>query len=778
VKHPTCALLLGAAVALAWPAPLAAQMDEPFQPPQTPAEHWAALKYQISVGRYDLAARYLQGFLATNPTDQDLLALEQREGLAGFLQLRLVERWSNDDAVNKQAKANVEEAINRVTAALRKQRTDPARIARFVKNLTGLPEEAAFAENELRLAGAAAMPALVAQLRDTQETAERAVILRVIGRMPVETVPPLLASLDISDPTRQAELMNLALGSRRDLLALTARPETDPTPTLFHLSASPQVNPVVRQQATELLARILGRDPSRLPAAPEALTRAAERFWRHEARFGDAQTVPVWRWTGNALEATPSTPSQAEEHSGLRYLRWALEIDPNYKPAQALFLAMAVEKGYERGGLDKPLPQAAPEVYAIAAAASTDALIAGLDRALREQRSGAALGLVQALGNRAEVKAARPEGHRPGVLVRALDSGDRRVQLAAAEALLNMPGPPVHDATSRVIEVLRRAVLADPQPGAAAPQGEVLIGDFDQARGLALANELRRGGYRSEVVRTGKEVVRRLGEAADIDVVVVHAMLPYMQLPELMASLRADTRSGVVPVVVLLPAGETALAHDDREWRIRQFTSNDPRVRIVRGALTPEVLAQEVGQPGSAPAAPIPEAERKAMAARAIEGLRRAALGQAGGFDVRPAEAAIRAALRDPDLAPAAIEAASRLPVKEAQQDLANVVLGGPKPELRARAATALVRHLQQYGVVLTPMQVQQLRALAAAADTPPEVRTPLAAVVGGLNPTAVESSGRLIQFQPPAAAPAAPMGTTPPVTPPAPMPPGGGQDR
>src|SRR5205807_1710223 len=103
---------------------------------------------------------------------------------------------------------------------------------------------------------------------------------------------------------------------------------TDPTPTLFHLAASPRVNPVVRRQAADLLAKILARDPGRLPSAKAALVRAAERFWNHEARFDGGQTATVWRWTGNALEGVPASPSQAEEYYGLRDLRWALEIDP------------------------------------------------------------------------------------------------------------------------------------------------------------------------------------------------------------------------------------------------------------------------------------------------------------------------------------------------------------------------------------------------------------------------------------------------------------------
>ena len=47
------------------------------------------------------------------------------------------------------------------------------------------------------------------------------------------------------------------------------------------------------------------------------------------------------------------------------------------------------------------------------------------------------------------------------MLVKALDYPDRRVQLAAADALLRLPSTNVHTAHARIVEVLRRALAAD-----------------------------------------------------------------------------------------------------------------------------------------------------------------------------------------------------------------------------------------------------------------------------------------------------------------------------
>src|SRR5207248_8121467 len=104
----------------------------------------------------------------------------------------------------------------------------------------------------------------------------------------------------------------------------------------------------------------------------------------------------------------------------------------------------------------------------------------------------------------------------------------------------------------------------------------------------------------------------------------------------------------------------------------------------------------------------------------------------------------IRQALHSDDLAAAAVEAAGRLPLKEAQQDLANLVLSSAsKPEVRTAAATALVRHLQQFGTALAGAQLQELQALADKRETPADLKGHLAAVLGGLHPPAVLSGGR-----------------------------------
>ena len=62
-----------------------------------------------------------------------------------------------------------------------------------------------------------------------------------------------------------------------------------------------------------------------------------------------------------------------------------------------------------------------------------------LERALTEHRPAVILGAVRDLGERKEIRSLRPMERGQPPMVRALHYPDRRVQMAAAEALLQIP---------------------------------------------------------------------------------------------------------------------------------------------------------------------------------------------------------------------------------------------------------------------------------------------------------------------------------------------------
>jgi CheY-like chemotaxis protein len=697
-----------------------------FKPPETALEFWRAVQFEINVGKYDLAAAYLKGLLARNPTDEELLQIYDQDGASAFARLLTI----------PELREPAKPLIERVNAVVLKHLGDPRRLAKFIRNLNGSAEERAYAIGQLRRVGPMAMPQLIDALRNTMDdTAEHAAILSALTRLNRDIVPPLVAALDVENPVLRMELIDV----------LHKRGDTAAAPHLWYLAGSPKQSELVRKRATEVLAAFLDIPAAKLPPAKAALTKEAERYYLHQNRFINPDAVPVWRWDGMQLVSTTVPASRAEEYFGLRFARQALQLDPTYQPAQILFLSQALDKGFERGGLDQPLSEGAPAVKELLASANPELVTAVLDRALAEHRLPVILGAVRALGDQAEVRAARPTRQGAPALVQALNYPDRRVQMAAAEALLRIPGPPAPQAASRVVEVLRRAVAADALP-------RVLVADFSADRAQAIAAAVKQAGFEPVVVGTGRDVMRRLNQAADIDAVMLDSSLPDPGLLPLLAQLRADVYAGRLPVLILAPSEQVD--------SLQRLTERYRNVSVVPAANDAEflktALAERITQ---AMGKPLSEDERKAHTSEGLVALARLARGEVPGYDVRPAEDAVLRSVRNDELANVAIEIAGRLPGAAPQRDLATLLLDGARPApLRSKAALELVRHIQQYGLALTPEQVRGLEALYETVEDP-KLKANVALAIGGTRPSARETGLRLQRYNPPleASAPPAP---------------------
>jgi CheY-like chemotaxis protein len=550
-----------ASLALAWAAcclagtPLLAQPPAaPGEKQATPAELYREAKDLIREGRFDVAAERLKAFVAANPTEKDFLDL-QRADPTTFLKLRNVAVWSDEPKAHAEAVKVVEQIIARAEEANKKTYHDPARIDRFTRNLGATLEERIFAEQQLRLAGEAAVPVMVEQLRTSSDVVLRAGILGAITRLGVETVPGFLAATDgFSDDLKLGILQ--AVAARPDVLALLSAAETDFVPHLWYYSAERgEEGRALRAFATATLEKLAGSGASR--RRPEAeLVAIADRFARRTARFHNPDKVRLWAWDPATLNVTPAdaTRSQAEEFYALKYLRWALDIRPNDTAAQELFLTVAVERGVERARF-RDLAESDPVLFQLLVAAPSDMLNGLLDQALREQRTALAFGLTALLAIRADkTAAAGPAPGKPGVFVKALDYPDPRVQLAAAIGLLKAPSPASHGRQGRVVEILRRAAAVEPAAPGAKEMGRALIADPGDARSEKMATFLRQLGYVTERLQTGRELLRRVSRAADYDLVVIDRHIGDPELADLLAQARADANVARRPVLVVASA--------------------------------------------------------------------------------------------------------------------------------------------------------------------------------------------------------------------------------
>jgi hypothetical protein len=520
-------------------------------------------------------------------------------------------------------------------------------------------------------------------------------------------------------------------------------------PYLWHLSSARMYPTQIHAKATALLAYFLATKPEQLPDPKVALTELAERHFKHQARFVRGRSVQVWPWNGRQLAAQPVqlTAAQAEEYFGLRYAREALELDPTYRPAQIVLLSLMLERTVApelNQVLLKPTP---PKLQQLLATVDAELLTLVLERGLDDGNVPAILATVQALGERGETRAAKlAASGKPRGLVRALYYSDRRVQFAAAKAMLRIPGRPIPVAAARIVDVLRRFLSAEASPKA-------LVAYVPADKAAVVRQTIKTLGYEPILVDSGKQMFDRLGASADYDAVFLGSAAPMREFPFILSNLRADADQGNLPVMVFAAPGRiNSLTEAATHYRnVRVYEANLlENAEELKGAFDSQVK--------DAAFVKLTPTERKEFSPQSLGLLWRIGRGELPGYDLRAAQDAISDAIRNPDLALLALETLGRVPGQLAQARLAAVVLVGGQGKLRVPAAIELNRHIQKFGLMLDSVQRNDLKkAYQTAVDDPP-LHAQLALVAGSMIPGTRATGVSLFEFRAdPPAPPVAP---------------------
>ncbi len=717
---PTRARSLGLAAALAaspfvdapWaPAPALAQIpgigrDAFSREPRTPLETWEVADYLMKIGQPEQAAPYIRKFLAANPDDATLLKVRDEFGIGSILRL------SDDPATRPYASG----LAKRLSDVAIRNATDPARIERFIAALSKTREEQAYAVERLREAGPYAVPPIIAELnRAGIDPQARVPLAEALGKLDTRAVPPLIATLDSADAKLVVDAAR-ALGRIGDRRAL---------PALTYLAAKTPES-VARPLVVEAIRALTGVPFASQPKTPvRVLSDEARRYHLHAIRFpGDP--VVIWAWDpASNLPKPESYPARdAEGLLGLRAAREALAVDPSDVEAQVNLVSLA---------LDHDPANARPP----ALASGPDVLGRVVRTAIADGRSNLA---VEALGLLAQVvdRNDLATGGRPNPLVEALSGADRRVQFAAAEALVKLDPRGIFPGSSRVVSILSRFVAGQVEPRA-------IVIDGNAQRGGQTAGMLRNLGYQTEVLTRAAQGFEQAAASADVELIVADPFFvdDTWGLPELLGNLRADGRTAGIPVFLVGP-----LALRDR---MALSVESYPATRFLVTPTEPVTLQNQISRAMTSLGARPLSGEERADFSRRAAGLL-ALVGRRPGSpfesDLATAEPALSIALNS-EAAP--IDAASALgdvPGPSAQRALGDVTLDASKgPALRLAAAGNLARHIRRFGPKLDADQERRLVAeLNGEAD--PTVRDALAVVVGALKPGPDASGSRLQTYR------------------------------
>jgi CheY-like chemotaxis protein len=266
------------------------------------------------------------------------------------------------------------------------------------------------------------------------------------------------------------------------------------------------------------------------------------------------------------------------------------------------------------------------------------------------------------------------------------------------------------------------------------------VGEVSTQRAALVVGILQDLGYEAIAFASGRELFVEAARRSDVDLIVLHPNMIRWPLSETLANLRADSRTGGIPIVIHGPAGlRDKMRHHERVLRLVSFASEAQSTADFE--LQVEPFLRQIKTP------PMDSAQRARHREAAIDWLAHIAQGRRTRiFDLSHAEAPLIEALVDPSLAARAIDAVVELASAESQEALFRVAVAQEAaPEVRESAALKLAFHIQRYGLLLKARQLEELHRAWRNEREPAALRTALAGVIGSLKPDAALVGKRLL---------------------------------
>jgi hypothetical protein len=719
--------------------------------PETPREFWAALKYELELGNHKRATEMLKGFYdrANAIADEDaqkqlFLSLFDKEGMSFFLKLANHPELRKATAKEGEKDRPIGEILTQRIGKLVEVRLgDPARIKFFIENLSKSPEERAYAITQLRASGPRALPYMIAVLRDRNQEKMHQAVFTAMLKMNSDIGPAALAAFDVPEAEVRALLVELFVRRADDRVV----------PYLWFLHATGKPGDKPREEATAALSKFL-RTPARDLGDPKlALTREAERFYKHEVEFPTTEQLAVWLWDEKAgvlrqlaIDGrTELNKTEVEEYFAAYWAKKALEVDAAFRQAQILFLSTTIESVYrkaaEKNQLEQPLSKLAPDLQQLLAETAPTLLESVLDRAMADGRTGVAIGAARALEPSGDWKLIRGGERGTPALIRALSYPDRRVQLAAAEAILHVPTTDSFPGSARVIEVLKRALASE-------SQAKALIVHPNTQAAQDLAATARELGYQPISASNGREGVKLAIEAGDLEVIFVSSGVTDPELPYFLSQLRSGPDTSGIPVIVI--------GSKEQEKQLKSLETRTSRLKV----LAPPPMSIDMWKLELGPfltdrfRIALTDNERVAQAKTAVAALLNIAQRERSGYDLSPAEPALLRALSRDDLAAGAAAVLGFRAGRQSQTTLADAVLNDTRVAApRTSMAKELRAHLQRHGVLLKPAQIDGLVKLADTA-TDPALKEEASRLAASLRADSALEGSRLRKFEPAAPKP------------------------
>jgi hypothetical protein len=647
--------------------------------PQTPYELLRAIRILADLGHPKLALPYVDELNQQKLDPEAKAALANRFGSAQLMRL------AGDPVLGKSLAPFIDDVFRAAEAF----RRDPARLAQWAAQLSDADEAArARAIAALLSAREAAVAPLVAILADPARAPQHAAAKRMLARLGTLAVPPLLGVLESPDAALKTQVVEVlgALQARAAVADLLA-PLIAPTST-----------PQLRAAAAGALANISGHVPD-APQASRLLQHAATRgLEQSRDESGDGPPlVAGWHWDPQANQSVPLVYDRtgAALSGALRLAYNLAQLDPANADTRRLYLTILLQYAKLGGGLDKPLPSGPGTAYALAASQGADAAESVLIHAMAEGYIPAAIAAAQILGDVGTPDLLARGGAQASALARAANHADRRLRFAATEAIMKLKPSEPFAGSSHVTEGLGFFAGSYGSP-------RILVAHPLSAEGAKLAGLAASLGYQADVATSGREAFELAVASPDYELVFIHSAIRRPAMDELVAQLRRDRRTAMLPLGLIAPLNHLQRVEDFARRTGRAVALLQPQTPDEMKILAGDVLTR-------AGRSYVTAAERKAQALAALEWLVALAQIPQRVFDVAALEASILPLIYVPELGARAIELLGDIGTDKAQRALVELADSASEPlATRKAAVVALARGIRAHGILLTTDEIRR----------------------------------------------------------------------
>ncbi len=643
--------------------------------PTSPDDLMFAVRTLFDVGHTEESKLYLRKLLAANPDQQTLLGFHRELGSAFFF------RMSHDDRMLPEG-GQLGKAVQDATYQASR---DPARLRSLVKQLSNpSPSLRQEAIDGLREAETAATPSILEALADANRTAEHPQIRAAVPELGQGMIDPMLGALDTPDEGLRAQVMQV-LGEFKS-------PRAIPMLVAPYLSGD---GPAATHQAAErALMRIVGKTPTRYDAEQYLYHRAKAYYeGAPPGRLDHEDRIEMWSWDKSQETCIPNryTADDASLMMAARLAGELFKVSPDNTDFRRFFLLTNLDFAKTEAGLDQPLPKGEGTVHEVASTAGADAVEDLLAYAIENDHVVAAIAAAEVFIDLGDETLLDSDDGRPRPLALALRHGDRRLRMAAAEAIMRIDPKRPYPGSSYLPEAFgyfvrtvgaRRALIAHPR----VEKSQSLVGMLNQI------------GYDADPARSGRETFLLAAKNPDYELVLISDGIGFPDANETVQMLRQDPRTS--QLVVGLMAREHNLK------RAKQTAEVDPLLESFPRPHNVEMMAYQIARLlGLAGRKLVTFDERLDQASAALDHLIHLAehRDEYSFYDLYRQQDAVESALFTPELSTKAAIVLGSLGSLRAQRSLVTLASQHARPLAeRQAAAKGFEVAVNHHGLLLT----------------------------------------------------------------------------